>query len=550
MTRIKTNGINKKMRFIIFFSCLVTLYSCGTIKQDVVRHNYFKGDFFFNDTINVSIDFMANIIQEDLSKIKKSKLEKELRGIKGISADNLFLKCHPESGNSFDMYYFLEKTNNPVDTLTHQSLISNDLKNKIAIYEKRKGTKKVICIVHSFVKDDNDYAQYRALNSIQKVAIDSSVSHQISTLGILKYYAIENKNGNYLQARKKLETAPLKEKKDINLRFEFLRTINSFIDNNTKYDSTMIDYEKSRRQRFNKSIDAILMSDGVKKSDAVFEEISTIAKNNQIIILNEDHNYPKHRLFAMELLDVLKKNGYTYLSLEAFNTDDENHPVPNIKNGFYTRETYFAHFIRKANTMGFSIVGHDSDDDNIDREVGQAKNIMKILDKDPKAKIFIYVGHSHLEKEGRKRWMASYLKEYSKINPITINQVKVIADTKEEIVLIPKKVLEKDTLIKSSADYFVINNLKPNLTKIYKDRTFKDVFINNNEFKKYKKQQLLINVYDWEERNKNKLSIPILSFLERPKGTQITTKLPIGKYYIDVRSDENKSFKFPEIEVK
>lgn len=530
----------------MFFICLVTLFSCGTIKQDVIKHNYFKGDFFYNDTINVSIDFLTNVIQEDLSKIKKIKLKKELKGIKGIAVNNLIIKCHPERENRFDMYYFFGKVSNPIDTLTHETLIADDKNNNIAIYKKQKGSKAITCVVHTYVKDMS--ALDRALECIKKVAIDSSVSHQISSIGVFNYYT--STYSNFLQARKKMEAAPLKGKKEINSRFEFLRTINSFMANNVKYDSLMINYEKSRKQRFNKTLETILTTDVVKKNNAVFEEISTIAKNNQIIILNEDHNYPKHRLFAMELLDVLKKDDFTYVSIEAFSTDDENHPVPNIKNGFYTNEPYFAHFIRKANALGFNIVGHENYDESLDREIGQAKNIMKILEKDPKTKIFIYVGHSHLEKESKKRWMASYLKEYSKINPITINQVKVMADTKEELVLIPKKVFEKDTLIKSSADYFLINNLKPNLTEIYKNRTFKEISIKHNEFKKYKKQELLINVYDWEERSKNKLSIPILSFLERPKGTKIQIKLPIGKYYIDVKSDENKSFKFQEIEVK
>jgi hypothetical protein len=84
----------------------------------------------------------------------------------------------------------------------------------------------------------------------------------------------------------------------------------------------------------------------------------------------------------MELLVTLKANGYNYLSLEGFNVSTENEYTPNYHNGLYTSEPYFAHFIRKAQLLGFTVLGHENVDKSSEREIGQAKNILKILDKD------------------------------------------------------------------------------------------------------------------------------------------------------------------------
>lgn len=59
----------------------------------------------------------------------------------------------------------------------------------------------------------------------------------------------------------------------------------------------------------------------------------------------------------------------------------------NKSNGTYINEPCFAHFIRKSKELGFAILGHS--DDNLDRELGQAKNLMKILKMSLNAKFFV-----------------------------------------------------------------------------------------------------------------------------------------------------------------
>jgi hypothetical protein len=66
------------------------------------------------------------------------------------------------------------------------------------------------------------------------------------------------------------------------------------------------------------------------------------------------------------------------------------------------------------------------------REAGEAANLMELFKKDPTARVFIYVGFSHLMKKPQQRpaepnltvkWMAHRLQVLSGIEPLTIDQV-------------------------------------------------------------------------------------------------------------------------------
>lgn len=553
MTRIKVSGITSFYSFYIVLFILFIILGCKSTKNDIVRHNYITGeknqpDIFYNDSIDVSIDFLGNAGFEDLSKQNIKRIKNELHNIKEINAKNLIVSCRPNE--KYSMYYFYEKINNPIDTLLNEkSILTNN--SKIAIYEKQKGTKKITCVTYASADSINVLEITK--ENMKRVYLDSSNLKKLSYLKIFNYYT--NLYPNYLQGREKLKTAPIKDSKKKLFKNGFIMTLNSFMSNNKEYDSIINDYE-NKKTNFEQTITPVLSLPEIKKDDDVFTAVSEIASKNQIIMLNEDHYYPKHRLFAMQLLDILKQNGFKYISIEAFtpNAEDNKATIPNSKNGLYTKEPYFGHFLRKASGMGFTILGHENYDNTINREIGQAKNIMKILEKDPNAKIFVYVGHGHLEKKSTsKRLMASYLKEYSNIDPITINQEKIMMKTKEKLVLIPKSIFSKDTLMKSSSDYFLINNLDTTLANVYPNKNIKPVTITDPNFNLYKNEELLVSIFDWEEHNKTNsanLLVPILISLEKLKANEIKINLPQGKYYITVKTVSNKLFRFNDFEVK
>ncbi|KAF2516655.1 hypothetical protein [Flavobacterium foetidum] len=538
------------IRYYFSAACFLALFGCKTANQDITKHNYVVGesnygDLLYNDLIDVSIDILGNVTYNDFSKLRSIKLKKEIRAVRNVSIKNLIVSC--KADQNFEIFYFFEKIKNPIDTIVHEKLVKNDSINRIFVFEKQKGAKKIICITRALTYSVNNLK--RASENIKKVYLDSTNLNKLSYMKMFNHYTQEP-NKNFLQGREKIKTAPIKDSRKLMMKEPLYFTLNSFMNGNEEYDLLIKGYE-NEKNHYDATVESSLSKNEVKKNGDVYNEIAKIARDNQIIILNEDHFYPRHRLFAMLLLDVLKQNGFTSISLETFvpNEEGDSTIVPNSNNGFYIKDPYFGHFIRKANAMGFNLLGHENYESSIDREAGQAKNIMKLLERDPKAKIFIYVGHGHLEKEGKRRAMASYLKEYSNIDPVTINQETVMTKTKEELVLLPKSVFVKDTLMKSSADYFLVNNLSANLESVYPNDVFRKAILKNEKFRFFKNQELLVDVFQLEEYDKTKnadLLVPIESILAVPKGDEIEINLPVGNYYVSVKSNNGEVFKFDD----
>ena len=192
--------------------------------------------------------------------------------------------------------------------------------------------------------------------------------------------------------------------------------------------------------------------EGYKPVDAI-DFISKELPKRRIVMLNEAHHSPMNRLFAMKLLDSLKKNGFKYIALETLSKGQKANQLgfPTFEDGFYAREPMFAEFIREAKAKGFEIVDYDGDSQeecvpppdahrfychNL-REERAAANILKIFKKDTKAKVFVYVGHDHNFKnyhlaqrhrrEGQKwKFLAIVLKEKTGFDPLSINQSDMI----------------------------------------------------------------------------------------------------------------------------
>ncbi|MFV5703037.1 hypothetical protein ACM55F_14290 [Flavobacterium sp. XS2P12] len=537
MTHIKTFGIMYRFSHLLL---LLLLISCSSSKSKLPENNYFNRNYFYNDSLKVGIDFDKNVQFREVSSDKEKEFKQLLKSNK-ISPKDLFLVADCKE-KGVEIYFFYKNVPSSSINPNNRKTVVSDTVNNTFFFEKQKGKRKVLGLVKTNAAKDNTPSIF-VTDLLNKIAIDSLNTSKMSFVSIFAKN-FPSVHPNPLFASKKLETAPLKSKGGNDDKFQFLSTVNSSMSNNKLYDSLIVSYEKERKQNFNSLIVDLSNKEDVYKDNAVFGKIAEIAKENQVIMLNEDHYYPKHRLFAMELLETLKANGYNYLSLEGFNiTSNEKESTPNYHNGIYTDEPYFAHFIRKAIALGFTVSGHENVDKGGDREMGQAKNIMKILEKDPKAKIFVYVGHNHIEKKNEKKnWMAEYFKELSGINPITINQTVICADTKQDLTLLPRKYFNDTTKVKSSADYFLVNNLKPSLKIIFPNVIFKKTIIKDAKFSDYKNKEVLIEIIDFKEFDLMKnLAIPIQSFLMIPKGKEINFELPIGKYHVFVKTDNDKT---------
>lgn len=166
-------------------------------------------------------------------------------------------------------------------------------------------------------------------------------------------------------------------------------------------------------------------------ADAIIQQ----AGKEQVVIVNEAHHKPAHRIFTRSLLKGLYAQGFRYFGLETLSNcayipkeycDDQlnqrgysyNSPI----SGTYVTEPQMGNLIRDAIELGFTIFAYEKF--GKDREQQQAHYIAKVLEKDPAAKILIQCGWYHLLEapDKGKTWMATHLRQLTGIDPFTIYQ--------------------------------------------------------------------------------------------------------------------------------
>jgi hypothetical protein len=164
---------------------------------------------------------------------------------------------------------------------------------------------------------------------------------------------------------------------------------------------------------------------------SALEAIAEAAAARQIVIVNEAHHVPQHRALTVELLKKLKQKGFTHFAAETlFETDaklnERGYPIKDT--GAYINEPLYGDIVRTALKLGYKVVPYEVAFGNGPdaRERGQAGNLKKrIFEKDSQAKVLIHVGYGHNSEATRKngtKLMAGYLKEFTGIDPLTVDQ--------------------------------------------------------------------------------------------------------------------------------
>lgn len=168
----------------------------------------------------------------------------------------------------------------------------------------------------------------------------------------------------------------------------------------------------------------------VNASEYIIQE----AQKNQVVMINEAHHNSMHRAFTKSLLQSLFDNGYKNLGLEALNNGVDldsalaSRGYAIQKTGYYIKDPQFGDLVREAIEIGYNVFAYEriGTDFGKNREIGQAKNIQKVIDSRPDEKFLIHCGFDHLMEGSYSGWekaMAGRLTEYTGINPLTINQV-------------------------------------------------------------------------------------------------------------------------------
>ena len=201
------------------------------------------------------------------------------------------------------------------------------------------------------------------------------------------------------------------------------------------YKNALIQWDlamKTREKSYTKTqIDSINQKyTKVKAADYIIEQ----SKKNQVVIINEAHHNSFHRVFTKSLLQKLFDNGYKNLGLEALGNGEyldstlNNRKYPILKTGHYIKDPQFGNLVRDALEIGYELFAYENmgKGGGKPREIEQARNIEKVINSKPNEKFLIHCGFDHALEGTLNSWekaMAGRLTEYTRINPLTINQV-------------------------------------------------------------------------------------------------------------------------------
>jgi hypothetical protein len=197
------------------------------------------------------------------------------------------------------------------------------------------------------------------------------------------------------------------------------------------YQRALEEWDKARPGKRNISArDSAAFMETYKPADAS-KFILEKAKQTRVVIFNEAHYYPRHRVFVASMLGRLKKLGYTHFAAEAFSTDEDfavSSRIPDLATGFYTSEPQFGNLIREANKLSYKLFPYETELEggiNV-REEDQARKLAALLNSDPSIKVVILCGFDHVMEDSIRNWglpMAARVKQLTGIDPLTIDQI-------------------------------------------------------------------------------------------------------------------------------
>lgn len=237
----------------------------------------------------------------------------------------------------------------------------------------------------------------------------------------------------YLEALLETREYPVSPEFPNSLEVQMQLMFSSFLGQNRYYSELIEAWEDNLK--LSDSLRNMVLGSAYQDDEAIGKMIE-LAKDKQIVMVNEMHFYPHHRLLAMDLLTRLRALGYTYFALETLAEGqdtvlNEADAFPRLGTGYYTREQNFSNLIRLAKQLDFRFVAYENTDPDKDREEGEADNLYRgTFAADPSAKVFVFAGGSHIMERpdgNGKKWMATIFKERYGIDPLTIDQFSLNA---------------------------------------------------------------------------------------------------------------------------
>jgi hypothetical protein len=273
--------------------------------------------------------------------------------------------------------------------------------------------------------------------------------------------------------------------------------------------------------------------------------VKLIPDTCRVVMINEDHINPYSRIFMAKLLKPLFDKGFTCFASETLvpNYNDKSYTELKQGTGFYLSEPNYGNLLRLAFDIGYKIYSYEKDllfdtkygiKESEFRDFIQAKNIKKILESNPKAKIIVFAGHGHILKKNSNgtKLMAQFFSELTNINPFCVEQTGMTeaSDIKYENVyysfIEDKFKFDESIILKSKDSLFVVPRLKGIVdVQVFHPRTIYD---SNNyakwllkkgeirqkfSFKDNKFKGTIFQIFDTEEyeNRTSKDAIPVIN---------------------------------------
>lgn len=172
-------------------------------------------------------------------------------------------------------------------------------------------------------------------------------------------------------------------------------------------------------------------------AEDALDTISRAAVNRRIVILNEAHYSSRCRAFGAELAERLAEGGFSIFAAEDFSTGRAetklNAGAPVTRDlGVCISDPQFAEMVRRARAAGMTFREYEqssiqsTDRSIMAREDAEATNLIRILDGEPNARIFVYCGYAHAMKApyNGHSWMAAVVKQRTGVDPLCIDQTE------------------------------------------------------------------------------------------------------------------------------
>ena len=406
--------INGSRRLCLITLLVLSFVSCS--RKNYFIESYLNDSYLCNENLNVKVKIFGDIkpikSRKQIKKILKQKSSQK------IKLDSLLFfgetTCDPNYYLMINVNYEKLKLN---DALDFEKRLDNNFFSISIIPKDSLNQKNEI----SFSSDGNQIKE--SLTNLQL----SDVSLEAIDV-VLKNY----NSTNYLKIINELERVKLKtDSSNYFSKKQYELTYKSFLNNYLDYHKTLRHFEKKKINSLETNIEELIkLNNIILSEDDIYKKIDSIAKNERLIIINESHWKPSHRIFLNNLLPILKNNGFNFLAVEAITNPSfglNSNFVNDLNTGFYTRETHFQNALATASKNNFQIIGYDFGEGN-QRDIYPLTIFSQIL-SDSKNKLLIFVGFDHvLEENKSKKWLAQNIKEQLNINPVTINQTALISN--------------------------------------------------------------------------------------------------------------------------